>query len=193
MRNKLIYLLYVTVSILPDIRILKFWFNFIIKLRPKVLNLLDTMYISKNVHIYSNVRISRMSNLIINNNVCIKENCTIGGNCTIGENTLILANTKIDASGEVIIGKNTHIGRENDIYSHSHDVSNKAILVNESKEIFQKTIIGDNVMLFSRVGIMSGVTLEDNVVIGYGSVVTKDCSANCIYAGVPSKKIGERK
>lgn len=33
------------------------------------------------------------------------------------------------------------------------------------------------------------VTIGDGVVIGTGSVVTKDCDSNCLYAGVPARKI----
>ena len=192
MKNKLIYLIYKILSKMPDIYMVSTWFNNITKLRARVLNLLPNMNISKNVKIYTNVNISRNSNLVLNENVCIKENCVIGGNVTIGKNTQILSNTKLDGTGTLIIGDNTHIGRDNDIFSHYHDISKKDILVNDSIEIKQTTIIGNNVMLYSRVGIMGGVTIEDNCVIAYGGVVTKDCKENCIYAGVPAKKIGER-
>jgi len=193
MKNKLIYLVYMFLSKLPDIYMLSIWFNNITKLRAKFLNLLPNMKIANNVKIYTNVKISRNSNLILDQNVCIKENCVIGGNIEVGKNTNILGYTKIDGSGKVIIGRDTHIGRDNDIFSHYHDISKKEILVNKSKEIFQDTVIGNNVMLFSRVGIMGGVTIYDNASIAYGSVVTKDCEANMIYAGIPAKKIGERK
>ena len=37
--------------------------------------------------------------------------------------------------------------------------------------------------------ITRGVTIGDNVVIGAGSVVTKDCESNSVYAGNPAEKI----
>ena len=37
--------------------------------------------------------------------------------------------------------------------------------------------------------IMRGVTVGDNVVIGAGSVITKDCEANSVYAGNPARRI----
>jgi len=192
MKNKLIYLIYMFLSKLPDIYMLNIWFNNITKLRARVLNLLPNMKISNNVKIYTSVKISKNSNLILDENVSIKENCVIGGNIEVGENTQILGHTKIDGSGKVIIGRDTHIGRENDIFSHYHDISKKNILVNKSKECFQETIIGNNVMLYSRVAIMGGVIIEDNSAIAYGSIVTKNCEENIIYAGIPTKKIGER-
>jgi acetyltransferase-like isoleucine patch superfamily enzyme len=192
MKNKLIYLIYVILSKLPDIYMLNIWFKNITKLRAKALNLLPNMTINTNVRIYTNIKISRNSHLILGENVTIKENCVIGGNLEVGKNTQILGYTKIDASGKVRIGENSHIGRENDIFSHYHDISKNDILVNKSEEVFQETIIGNNVMLYSRVAIMGGVTVEDNCAIAYGSVVTKDCKQNVIYAGIPAKKIGER-
>ena len=50
-----------------------------------------------------------------------------------------------------------------------------------------------NGLKFYRIGanvtILPGVTIEDGVVIGAGSVVTKDCKSNTLYAGVPAKEI----
>ena len=37
--------------------------------------------------------------------------------------------------------------------------------------------------------ITRGVTIGGNVVIGAGSVVTKDCESNSVYAGNPARKI----
>jgi maltose O-acetyltransferase len=188
MRNKIIYFLYLSLNI----KFLGVIFSKINFTRAKILNLLPNFYIQENVQIYRNVRISRRSNIKIGSNTVIKENCVIGGNITIGNNVQILSNSRLDGTGTLIIGDNTHIGRDNDIFSHYHDIRKKDILVNNSKEIFQDTVIGDNVMLFSKVGIMGGVTISNNVVIAYGSVVTKDCQEAMIYAGIPAKKIGER-
>jgi acetyltransferase-like isoleucine patch superfamily enzyme len=192
MKNKLIYLVYLFLSNLPDIYMFGFWFRNITKLRSKALNLLPNMQISNNVRLYRGIQISINSNLIFSKDVTIKEYCVLGGNIEIGENTQILGYTKIDGSGKVTIGRDTHIGRENDIYSHYHDISKKDTLVNESKEFFQETTIGDNVMLYSRVAVMGGITIDDNCAIAYGSIVTKNCEESIIYAGIPVKKIGKR-
>lgn len=192
MKTNIIYFIYSLLSKLPDKLLISIWFKFIIKIRARVLNLMSNMNIGKNVKIYRNMKITRKSKLTIMNNTSIKENCSLTGNIIIGKNCNILCNTIIDGSGKVYIGENSHVGRENNIFSHYHDINKKETLVNKSKEIFQTTTIGKNVMLFSRVGIMSGVNIEDNVTIAYGSVVTKNCNKNKIYAGVPVHEIGER-
>ena len=49
--------------------------------------------------------------------------------------------------------------------------------------------IGNNVFLGINTIILEGVTIGDNVVVGSGSVVTKELESNGVYAGVPAKKI----
>lgn len=39
--------------------------------------------------------------------------------------------------------------------------------------------------------ILPGVVIKQGAIIASGAVVTKECEANCIYAGVPAKKIKE--
>lgn len=54
---------------------------------------------------------------------------------------------------------------------------------------FGKITIGNNVHIGWNSIIMPGVKIGNNVVIGCGSIVTKDIPDNCVYAGVPAKKI----
>lgn len=51
--------------------------------------------------------------------------------------------------------------------------------------------IGNNCWFGANVTICSGVTIGDDVVIGTGSVVTKDLPNNVFAAGVPCKVIRE--
>lgn len=51
--------------------------------------------------------------------------------------------------------------------------------------------IGDNVFIGMNTIVCRGVTIGNNVIIGAGSVVTTDCEANGVYAGVPAKRIAE--
>lgn len=56
---------------------------------------------------------------------------------------------------------------------------------------FRPIKVGNNVMIGVRVQIMPGVTIGDNVIIGGGSIVTKDIPSNSIVAGAPARKISE--
>lgn len=56
---------------------------------------------------------------------------------------------------------------------------------------FGKVIIGNNVYIGNNAMIMPGVTIEDNVIVGAGSVVTKSIPSGSIVAGNPAKIIGD--
>lgn len=50
-------------------------------------------------------------------------------------------------------------------------------------------VVGDNVFFGSRTIVLPGVTIGSNVVIGAGSVVTRDIPSDCVAAGVPARPI----
>lgn len=49
--------------------------------------------------------------------------------------------------------------------------------------------IGNHVFVGAGSTILPNVVVEDNVVIGAGSVVSRNLKANTVYAGVPAKPI----
>ena len=57
---------------------------------------------------------------------------------------------------------------------------------------FKKTTIGNDVWIGSKCLIKGGVTIGDGVIIGMGSVVTKDIPPYEIWAGNPAKCIRKR-
>ena len=56
-------------------------------------------------------------------------------------------------------------------------------------EITKPISIGNNVYVGINCTILPGVTIGDNVIIGAGSVVTRDIPSNSVAAGVPAKVI----
>lgn len=85
----------------------------------------------------------------------------------------------------VIVGANTRFSGENLLLTSSHQPDNFA------KVIAQPITIGKNVWITYRCIILGGVTIGDNVVIGAGSVVTKDIPSNVIAAGNPCRVVRE--
>ncbi len=55
--------------------------------------------------------------------------------------------------------------------------------------IFGRIDVGNNVFIGSKVIILPGVTIGNNVVIATGSVVSKDIPSNSVVAGIPAKVI----
>lgn len=56
-------------------------------------------------------------------------------------------------------------------------------------DIIKPINIGNNVFIGADCLILPGVTIEDNVVLGARSVVTKNLAKNAVYAGTPARFI----
>ena len=118
----------------------------------------------------------------LGNNVFIGPFVEIGKDVKVGNSTRISSHTFI--CPKVKIGKNCFIGHgvmfTNDKFSNG--------IINFNEKDWLKTKIGNNVLIGSNATIMP-VKIVDNVVIGAGSVVTKDIKKKGIYAGNPAKYI----
>ena len=139
----------------------------------------------RDVQTGKNVTIIEPSNLyecILEDNVFVGPFCEIQKGVKIGENTRIQSHTFICEL--VTIGKNCFIGHGvmfvNDLFKEGKPA--------KDKRQWKETIIGDNVSIGSNATILP-VKICSNVVIGAGSVVTKDITKPGIYAGNPAKKI----
>ena len=115
--------------------------------------------------------------------------CAYFHNVKFGKNVRITGIPRWGSESYLIeIGNNVTITQN--VVFHTHD---GGVYVLREKHpginIYGKIKIGSNVFIGSNVIILPGVTIEDNVVIGSGSVVTKNVSKNSIVAGVPAKQI----
>jgi acetyltransferase-like isoleucine patch superfamily enzyme len=88
----------------------------------------------------------------------------------------------------VTLGNNVHIVGETAFLPHDGGT-----LILRSKvpdlELTQPITVGDNVYIGLRCLIMLGVHIGSNVIIGAGSIVTKDIPENSVAAGVPASVI----
>ena len=119
--------------------------------------------------------------------------CTIGNNCFIGrfveiqKNVTVGDHCKIQSHSFicelVTIGNNCFIGHGvmfiNDLFQIGGPAAGK-------KELWKETKIGNHVSIGSNATILP-VTICDHVVIGAGSVVTKNIDKPGIYIGNPAR------
>ncbi len=145
---------------------------------------LDTSIV--NVEFGKNITIVKPVNLY---------DCKIGDEVRIGPFVEIQSGVSIGASSKiqshtficelVEIGENCFIGHGvcfiNDTFSQGGPAKG-------DKNLWRKTIIESNVSIGSNATILP-VSICQNVVIGAGSVVTKDIVSSGIYAGNPAKFI----
>lgn len=121
--------------------------------------------------------------------------CSIGSNVFIGPFVEIQKNVKIGDRTKiqshtficelVVIGIDCFIGHGvmfvNDLFSNGGPARG-------DKELWKNTRLGNNVSVGSNATILP-VDVCDNVVIGAGSVITKDITVSGIYAGNPARLV----
>ncbi len=111
-------------------------------------------------------------------------------------NILISRFSLIDCTGSIHIGPWCNIAARSRIYTHDHIILGKApILAMEEKfgVVWQDKYIGADVWIADGAIVLYQVTnIPDGVVVGAGSVLTKNPGPYEIWAGNPAKKIGER-
>ena len=119
--------------------------------------------------------------------------CEIGNDCFIGPFVEIQKDVKIGERTKVqshafvcelvTIGNDCFIGHGvmfiNDLFKHG-------VPAGGDKTLWMKTTIGDNVSIGSNVTLLP-IKVCDNVVIGAGSVVTRDILKSGVYVGNPAR------
>lgn len=137
---------------------------------------------------------------------------SLGRNCVLEENTYFKFDGVWQPGPSIIIGNNVFIGMGcefnirkkitigNDclvasgckFIDHDHGIMpNQLMRLQAGPE--SPIIIGNNVWLGANVIVLKGVNIFEGAIIAAGAVVNKSVPANEIWAGVPAKKIGERK
>lgn len=115
--------------------------------------------------------------------------CDYGYNIEIGENFYSNHNLTILDCNKVKFGDNVFIGPNCSFYCAMHPLDIKTR--NEGLEYSKPITVGNNVWFGGDVVVLAGVTIGDGVVVGAGSVVTKNVPNNVVIAGNPAKIIKE--
>lgn len=143
---------------------------------------------------------SQIKDVVFGENVKVVEPLNIYG-CEIGDNSFI--GPFVEIQKDVKIGKNCKVQShsficelvtigDNTVIAHGvmfiNDLFANGGPANGDKNLWKSTTIGNNVSIGSNATILP-VSICDNVVIGAGSVVTKNITESGIYVGNPAKKI----
>ena len=156
---------------------------------------LETVTIGENCFIAPELNIFAEPNrtIIIGNQCMIAADSFIHGPIELGNEVAINHGCSLDGGRAGIkIGDRTRIANNVTIYAFNHGMA-------PDKAIYQQAVsskgicIGDDVWIGAQAGIVDGVTIGNQAVIGMGAVVTKDVEDFAIVAGNPARVIGDRR
>jgi putative colanic acid biosynthesis acetyltransferase WcaF len=128
------------------------------------------------MHIGNGVCLMRGSLVIRPEQISIGDHCIIGFNCFLG------------GEGTIQIGNNVNIASFATLLGGLHDIDDPTF-----RPILNPIVIEDYAWLATRVIIAGGIRIGRGAVVAAGSVVTRDVPPFHVVAGVPAKKIKERK
>lgn len=111
--------------------------------------------------------------------------CDFGYNIEMGENFYANHNCVILDGAKVTFGDNVFIGPNCCFSTAGHPIDSEER--NSGYEFAYPITVGNNCWFGAGVTVLPGITIGDDVVIGAGSIVTKDIPSGVIAVGNPCK------
>ncbi len=113
--------------------------------------------------------------------------CDYGCNISVGDNFYTNHNVTILDGNKVTFGDNVFIAPGCIFSTAGHPIDTEQR--NQGFEIALPITVGDNVWFGANVTVLPGVTIGSDVVIGAGSVVTKDIPSGVVAVGNPCRAV----
>ncbi len=115
--------------------------------------------------------------------------CGFGFNIEVGDNFYANNNCNFVDPGKIIFGDNVFLAPSCQFYTAHHPIDKE--LRNQLLEYARPISVGNDVWIGGNTVVLPGVTIGSNVVIGAGSVVTRDIPDNVVAVGNPCRVIRE--
>ena len=118
----------------------------------------------------------------------ISPGCFFGSpRIAIGSGTTVNYRCFFDSLAAIRIGRDCAIGMEVLFCTSTHELGPSERRAGPPTGL--PITVGDGCWVGGRVVILPGVTIANGCVVAGGSVVTRDCSSNGLYAGVPARRV----
>jgi acetyltransferase-like isoleucine patch superfamily enzyme len=115
-----------------------------------------------------------------------------GGSIKLAPRVFVGPHAAIYGHGGVEIGEWSMVSMNAVILSSNHRIPGMDRCMRWEPDELRPTRIGRDVWIGANAVILGGVTLGDGVVVGAGSVVTRDCEPGAVVTGSPAKCLRER-
>lgn len=155
--------------------------------------------LGRNVKISSNATIYNVDEIELGDNVRIDDFSVVSGKVVFGRNIHVTPQCLIaGGSGGLVIHDFSTFAYGVKVFTQSDDYLGEtmtnstvpSVYKNESK---LKNVVGKHSIIGAGAIIMPGVNIGEGGAIGAGSVVLEDTSPWSVYAGVPARKLKDRK
>jgi len=152
----------------------------------------STLIVGKN-SIINSIEIIGNGIVTIGNDVEIRDifiNLNNASSLNISNNVFIGKHAKFIVYGNCLVGEGTLIAPDALIVDNDHIVSNEKKLIDSGVKTLDISI-ENNVWIGAKSIITKGVIVNQNCVVAASSFVNKSCDSDCLYAGIPARKIKE--
>ncbi len=124
-------------------------------------------------------------------NLAVFDGCYLRnlGRARIGSNVSIHPLCYIDAIGGLTIGSDVSIAHGTSIMTFEHDFSRGDVPTRDLPLVAAPVTIGNDTWIGAGCRILAGVTVGEHVVLGAGSVVTRDIPSHSLAVGAPARVI----
>lgn len=126
-----------------------------------------------NIYIGKYVILKNIHRLVLGNDVSIHSYCYI------------------DSYGGIEIGNNVSVANHSTLISSEHTWQDVETPIKFNSIESKKITVENDVWIAAGVRVLGGNRISERCIIGAGAVVNKSTEPNCLYAGVPIKKIKE--
>ncbi len=156
----------------------------------------EDVIINDHVIVYSGSKIG--TGTYIADKALVRENVVIENDVVIGTETIISYNANIQEKTKIMSGcniaGNTVIGKGSFIGVHVCSVTDNNPFAMEPRHAQKGPQIGGGVFIGSNATLLPGVKIEDGIIVGAGSVVTKHLlEKGSIYFGNPCHHVKTKK
>ncbi len=155
--------------------------------------------VGENVLISRKASIYGLENIELGSNVRIDDFCILSGKIKIGNYVHLGAYTSLcGGSKGIVLEDFVNLSRKIEIFAVSDDFSGASMtnptVPDEYKKLLEaEVILKKHVLVGASSVILPGVTLEEGSVLGALSLVKNSTTAWSINAGIPARKIKDRK
>jgi acetyltransferase-like isoleucine patch superfamily enzyme len=108
---------------------------------------------------------------------------SFGYNLEVGDDVVIHRHVLLDDRGGIRIGNRTSVSDFANIYSHSHDIDDPAMVATP------RTILGDGVRITYHATVLAGVHVTDDSMVGAMALATRDTEPSRVHVGIPAKAV----